>query len=197
MDLYSRFVAWLKVLLPLTALALLSTLFLLSRNTTPIATLPFAASELSDRVRAEQITGPFFSGTSDRGDQVRISADTMRTGQGEASTANALSAQIDLISGTRVNIVSDTGSFDLAAAKSILTGNVVVTTSMGYILTTDSLDADFNSMTLQSPFTQATGPLGEIEAGQMRITQKPPGNATQFIFTDGVKLVYTPTNRDE
>ncbi|MEO0504251.1 MAG: hypothetical protein AAFZ14_13070, partial [Pseudomonadota bacterium] len=70
MDRYSRFVAWLKVLLPLAALALLSTLFLLSRNTDPIAAVPFADDELLDRVRDEQITGPFFSGTTTDGDRV-------------------------------------------------------------------------------------------------------------------------------
>ena len=42
MDRYSRMIAFLKVLLPLMALALLSTLFLLSQNTEPMASIPFA-----------------------------------------------------------------------------------------------------------------------------------------------------------
>ena len=197
MDLYSRFVAWLKVLLPLAALALLSTLFLLSRNTEPLAAVPFAASELSDRVNAEQITGPFFSGMSERGDRVSISAETMRTGLVDASTANALSAQIDLVNGTRVTLVSDTGQFDVAKSQSILSGNVVVTTSTGYIMTTDTIDANFDVMILEAPYTEATGPMGRIEAGQMRIAHDSGLDAAQLIFHSGVKLIYTPQIRDE
>ena len=42
MDRYSRMVAIFKVLLPLAALAILSTLFLLSRTIDPTTTIPFA-----------------------------------------------------------------------------------------------------------------------------------------------------------
>ena len=41
---YSRMIAWLKILLPLAALVLLSTLFLFARPRNPIATLPFATT---------------------------------------------------------------------------------------------------------------------------------------------------------
>ena len=37
---HSRLIAWLKILLPLGALALLSTIFLYSRNPSPISTVP-------------------------------------------------------------------------------------------------------------------------------------------------------------
>ena len=58
MDRYSRMVTFLKVLLPLAALALLSTLFLISRGINTKATIPFAAHEIEERMRGQQITAP-------------------------------------------------------------------------------------------------------------------------------------------
>ncbi|WP_299684445.1 LPS export ABC transporter periplasmic protein LptC [uncultured Tateyamaria sp.] len=198
MDRYSRFVAWLKVLLPLTALALLSTLFLLSRNTDPVATVPFADDELLDRVRDEQITGPFFSGTTTDGDRVSVAAGTMRTGLGKASTVEDLSAQIDMLSGTRIILFSDSGAFDMSNAQSNLTGNVVITTSTGFKMTTDSLNADFDTMRVEAPQpVTANSPFGTLNAGQMRMEKRGAGENAHLIFTDGVKLVYDPTNLEE
>ena len=187
MDRYSRFVAWLKVLLPLAALALLSTLFLLSRNTDPVAAIPFADDDLLDRVRDEQITGPFFSGTTTDGDRVSVAAGTMRTGLGAASTVEDLSAQIDMLSGTRIILFSDAGQFDMANARSNLTGNVVVTTSTG-----------FDAMRVEAPQSvTALSPLGTLNAGQMRMEKRGADENSHLIFTEGVKLVYDPSNREE
>ncbi len=193
MDRYSRLVAWLKVLLPLTALALLSTLFLLSRNLDPVAAIPFADAEIKDRLRDEQITGPFFSGTTESGDRVSVSAGKMQTNASAGNSASDLSAQIDLASGTRVVLFSDTGSFDMRNARSSLTGNVVITTSTGFKMTTDALDADFDTMHVESPGdVMADSPLGTLNAGQMRIEKRGADENTHLIFTNGVKLVYTP-----
>ena len=54
MDRYSRMIVWLKVLLPLMALALLSTLFLLSRNVDPLASIPFAQAEIDERLKEKK-----------------------------------------------------------------------------------------------------------------------------------------------
>ena len=198
MDGYSRLVAWLKVLLPLTALALLSTLFLLSRNTDPTATIPFADNEILDRVRNEQITGPFFSGASTAGDRVAVAAGTMRTGFDKSSEVDDLTAQIDLVSGTRVMLSSDSGEFDMRNARSLLTGDVVITTSTGFRMDTDSLSADFERMTVVAPHpVSATSPFGTLESGQMRMEKPRDGENVHLIFTGGVKLVYDPSNLEE
>jgi lipopolysaccharide export system protein LptC len=59
LDRYSRTIAFLKVLLPLTALAILATLFLLSRSEDTVATIPFAEDDVSSRTRDQQVTRPF------------------------------------------------------------------------------------------------------------------------------------------
>ena len=82
-DRYSIMVARLKVALPLMALGLLSTLFLVSRAVDPTVAIPFADQEVQDRLKNQQITGPFFSGVSARGDQIAFVADIVTTKQGQ------------------------------------------------------------------------------------------------------------------
>ncbi|WP_415405198.1 hypothetical protein [Tateyamaria sp. SN3-11] len=198
MDRYSRLVAWLKVLLPLTALGLLSTLFLLSRNIDPMAAIPFAETEIAKRLQGQQITGPFFSGTTDAGDRVSIAAGTMATRSDSNNEAEDLSAQIDLASGTRVVLFSDRGQFDMVSNTSALEGNVVITTSSGYKLTTDALAAEFDTLVVESPGPVAgTGLFGRLNAGQMRLQREEGDENAQLIFTNGVKLIYDPKTLEE
>lgn len=197
MDGYSRIVALLRVILPLAALALLSTLFLLPRNRDPVAAVPFAQGEISKRVKGEQVTGPFFSGTTTGGDRVSVTAVSMRTGRNMVNEVDDLTLQIDLVSGTRINLMSDQGQFDMTHAMSELTGNVIITTSNGIEMKTDSLIADLDNLTVEAPFTTATGPLGRLESGQMRMEQRGPAHDTHFVFTESVKLIYDPKSRKE
>lgn len=193
MDGYSRLVAWLKVLLPLMALVLLSTLFLLSRNIDPIASLPFADTEIDERLRGQQITTPFFSGTTDSGDRVVISAGKMATRSGLGNEADNFSAQIDLTSGTRINLTADLGRFDISSNASTFEGNVLIVTSSGYYIKSDALIGEFDELSLVSPGpVVGTGPFGTVDAGQMRLRRDGTNSNAHLLFTNGVKLVYTP-----
>ena len=77
-DGYSRAVAIFKVLLPLAALGILATLFLISRGSQMDAVIPFAEDELNERTTNQQITKPFFSGTTAQGDELVVTADIAR-----------------------------------------------------------------------------------------------------------------------
>ena len=54
----SVIVAWLRVLLPLGALAVLSTLFLLSRKPDPDAAIPYARVDAEALARQPRVTAP-------------------------------------------------------------------------------------------------------------------------------------------
>ena len=97
MDSHSRAVAYLKVLLPLAALVLLSTLFMISRGVNTDAVIPFAQKEIEDRMKGQQVTAPFFSGTTMRGDEIMVTAALARPGRtGSAPVASDLSAEFKL-----------------------------------------------------------------------------------------------------
>lgn len=194
MDRYSRMIAWLKVLLPLMALALLSTLFLLSRSADTMASIPFAEAEIQERLRDQQITGPFFSSSTAGGDLISFSAGKMGKGQdGDSTIAQDLSAQIDISSGARIVFFADMGSVDLAADTSVLSGNILITTSNGYIINSDRLISTMSSLSVRSPDkVVAEGPLGALNAGSMQLIATENSKNTQLIFTNGVKLIYDP-----
>ncbi|QJF49790.1 hypothetical protein [Roseobacter ponti] len=199
-DSYSRTVAWLKVALPLMALALLSTLFLLSRAIDPTASIPFADPEVRDRLANQQLTGPYFSGTTANGDQISLIAETVTSPQDVVGETRALDVfvRMELASGTGVNVKADNASVDLQRDRSALAGNVVLTTTQGWQVRSQLLNARLTSLELLSPGTVfALTPGGELTAGKMRMFSPGAGEAAQMVFTNGVKLVYQPKQVEE
>ena len=72
---YSRIVAGMKILLPLVALGLLSTLFLISNTIDPSGPVPTAPIDLEQRAQSLGVTRPSFAGISGRGDEIKMRAD--------------------------------------------------------------------------------------------------------------------------
>ncbi|MDW3180593.1 MAG: LPS export ABC transporter periplasmic protein LptC [Roseobacter sp.] len=188
-------VAWLKVALPLAALGLLSTLFLLSRVVDPTESIPFADTEVQDRLLNQQISGPYYSGTTANGDQIAFVAEKVLTpnGLGGANRAEDVFVKIEMVSGTTVNVTSNKARVNIGQDVADLTGNVVITTSQGYIITSEALTARIAALDLRSPDTVfATTPAGELTAGSMRLMSPEPDAPAQLVFTNGVKLIYQP-----
>ncbi|MGC3937935.1 LPS export ABC transporter periplasmic protein LptC [Roseobacter sp. EG26] len=188
-------VAWLKVALPLAALGLLSTLFLLARVVDPANSIPFADTEVQDRLLNQKVSGPYYSGTTSNGDQIAFIAETVTSPNGVtgATQANDVFVKFDLANGTRLTVTSLKGAVDVANDTSNLTGNVVITTSQGYRITTEALVARISSLNVVSPDTVlATTPGGELIAGSMELKSPKADAPAQLIFTNGVKLLYQP-----
>jgi len=199
-DRHSQLVSWLKVVFPLMALALLSTLFLLSRTVDPESVIPFADKEIQDRLRDQQVTGPFFSGTTADGEEISFSAETLTTPQGQTGSNRAedVHVVVDMRDGAKMTLKSNLARFDLSQDLAELTGDVVITTSNGYRVTSDLLTSEMSKLNLQSPGpVEAVGPAGDLQAGSMSMTGGKGVNANQLFFTNGVKLVYTPKGKEE
>lgn len=192
-DPYSRMVAILKVALPLLALAILSTLFLLSSRIEPGSSIPFAEGEITDRVEGQQVTRPVFSGVSATGDQISFRADRLNTQEHIGNAAEAILARVDLAGGGSVVMVSDAGTLNIAAGTATLTGDVLIESSTGYRMRSDLLNARLSVVDVTSPGeVRATGPAGTLTAGAMRIAAQEEGSNVQIVFTHGVKLIYDP-----
>jgi lipopolysaccharide export system protein LptC len=199
-DGYSRLISLLKVVFPLAALGLLSTIFLLSRSIDPTASIPFADDEIRDRLRDQQITGPFFSGATTNGDQLSFYADRLAIPDGQigANRAEGVKARIETSDGALFTLQSSTADFDVARDNANLEGDVILTSSQGYRIVTDKLESDISTLQLVSPGPiVASSPAGTIEAGGMRIDGANGDQATQLVFTNRVKLVYTPSKTEE
>ena len=199
-DRYSRLISYLKVLFPLTALAILSTLFLLSRAVDPDAQIPFADKEIQDRLRDQQVTGPFFTGTTVDGDQIMFSAEKLTTPEGQTGSNEAenIKTVLDLAQGDSITMTANRAIFDLARDHAELTGEVLITTTSGYRMSSDLLTTAISTLTLISPGpVSGEAPAGTLYAGSMSLSVPQTGAAAQLVFTNGVKLVYSPKQRRE
>ncbi|MEP2029308.1 MAG: LPS export ABC transporter periplasmic protein LptC [Paracoccaceae bacterium] len=194
-DRYSRMVAWLKVILPLTALGLLSTTFLLSRSVNPNSTIPFAETEIEDRLRSQRVSGPIYSGITDSGDQISVMASVVRPALGKngQSKADDVDAQIDLLQGGQINLTANTAVMESDQDTVVFRGDVVITNSQGYEVRTEHLRTLISRIEAETEGTlDADGPLGVIKAGKMRLQSDEASGNVQMVFTNGVKLIYDP-----
>lgn len=199
-DRYSRMIGMLKVVLPLMALAILSTLFLLSRVIDPEAVIPFADKEIQDRLRDQQVTGPIYHATTADGDKISFAAEKLITVQGNtgANEAEDVTVTMDLNTGTNIVLNAARGHVDIAADRTNLEGDVVITTSTGYRINSDMLITQMSSLEVESPgAVHADGPVGTLDAGAMTLNAGKQGKPAQLVFTNGVKLVYEPKPDEE
>ncbi|MCR8724406.1 LPS export ABC transporter periplasmic protein LptC [Frigidibacter sp. ROC022] len=192
-DGHSRLVAWLKIVLPLIALAILSTLFFVSRSIDPSQTIPYADVDVEGLARDQQIGAPTYTGMTEDGSAIRIAADSARPeAGGQRLIATAPSARIELPGGRIIEIHAESGRIDRDAGEAGLTGAAMITSSDGYRIETDSIVAqlDRTGMETAGPVS-GTAPFGEISAGRLVLTQNPDGGYL-LRFEDGVKLIYRP-----
>ncbi len=194
MDRYSRIIALLKVVLPLAALVLLSTLFLISRGAEQDTVIPFAQKEIEERMRGQQITAPFFAGSTANGDDILVSANNVRSNDGgNPATAVGLFATLRFAKGGHVRLTSDQGNLQPDKETAQFLGAVTIVTEDGMRVETERLDTHLNEIFAQSPGTvHATSTLGSLTAGSLRIHTKSQGDAVHILFNNGVKLVYEP-----
>ncbi len=193
---YSRFVAWAKVVLPLVALALLATLFLIARRIDPDAAIPFAEVDVEQYAREARIGAPEFSGVTADGTVVSLSADLARPDPAMPSRmlADGLSARLEIPDGSTVMLEAATGAVDGVARSITLGGGVTIATSTGYRIETTDLAADMGETGLRADgAVVASGPPGRLEAGAMALTRAADAEGEYLlVFSGGVKLVYDP-----
>ena len=199
MDRYSRMVAFFKVLLPLAALAILATLFLISRGVNFDATIPFSGNEAADRMRSQQITGPVFSGSASNGDEITVRAKYARPGlNGAPAVAEEVRAKMIRPSGEVMTLDAATARVDVEEDMATFTGDVVIATDSGFTFRTDVLNTALHGVSGSAPGPVAgDGPFGTLDAGQMEFGAKSEGGPVQLLFKQGVRLIYQPQQKKD
>jgi len=193
-DSYSRTVRLLKVILPLAALGLLSTVFLLSRGVDTTATIPFAEHDIKARIGDQQVTAPYFSGTTSGGDEVILTASVARPGgEGRPAEAEKLIARVTMTGGQRITLTSEAGMVDFTGRLATFIGNVQISTTTGYEILSERLETELSGLAARSPGEiSGTGPIGTFTAGSMLMESKIEDGPIHTLFKNGVKLVYDP-----
>lgn len=194
-DFHSRMVGWLKVALPLAALALLSTLFLVADRIDPDAALPYAEVDVEDLARDPRMLAPTYAGTTRDGAGITVSAAVARpAGETAPAGADQVVARIETPDGGVIDMTAATLLLTDETRTVMLAGGVTVRTGTGYTITTEGLTAQLDRTAVegQGPVT-VTSPMGRIDARGFALTQgADDASAYLLVFKGGVKLVYQP-----
>ena len=123
-NLRSKLVAWMKILLPLAALGLLSTLFLLSRTIDPTKSIAVSQIDIEKRAQEQGASNPTFAGVTDSGDQVVVRAQSAVPNKEDMSLMHAsdVDATLALKSGAVIDITAQGADVDSDAFKAQLNG---------------------------------------------------------------------------
>ena len=192
-DSYSFFIAWIKTLLPIAALGMLSTIFLFSGKVDVTQSLPYAELNVEDIIREQRITKPYFTGISERGIEFAISAAyaTPNTSQPSILDVSELRVEFKTPQGNTAEITAGLGVMNAKTKLAKISQGVRLASKLNFWITTEKLDIDFNDSyaSTNGPF-KGVFSLGSIESGNM-VLRMISGNQ-QILFTNGVRMLYNP-----
>ncbi len=193
---YSRVVAWLKIILPILALAILSTLFLVARTIDPAKNIPYAEVDIDELAREQRIGNPDFSGLTEGGVAIRLKAreakpDPDREGR---VLGSEIDATIDLPDGQSYEVSAPTLSMDNSDQIARLGGGVLITSGPALTLRTEGLEMGLKTTRVASQTeTVVNTDTGTLTAGKFAMTGD--GTAERpylVVFKDGIHLIYDP-----
>jgi len=199
-DRHTRLVAWAKIILPIMALGLLSTLFLLSRSVDPMATIPFTQEDLDSRTESQQISAPEVLGMTSRGDFVSLKAEFARQNAEDKDLMEAenVRSEIKLTSGTIIDLSAARAEHQATEGTFTLKGDVSARTSTGYRFSLDAIEVSLTELSARSAgAVSGQGPEGGIEAGQLVIEVPEGEKDAHILLKRGVKLIYMPEQNEE
>ncbi len=189
---YSQLVGWAKIILPLCAIGLLSTLFLFARGTG--APDEVALARIEAIAREQRLTAPEFSGLTDDGATVVISAKTAQPDPTRPDTVSIddIGLRMNTPEGIQIEVMAVRGEIDGRAQVARFLGLARVATSNGYEMETNGLIADLKSGVVMSDgLLEVRAPFGEISAGNVRFAVTSEALGQQMLFTNGVRLLYS------
>jgi len=189
-NLYSQFVGFLKITLPLAALALMSTVFLFARAPSQETTIPYA--EINELAQEPRLSGAQISGVANDGSIIELTARVARP-DGDLLTVETMVAAIDTVDGTRIDITAGNGQIDNTNRIARLSGLARLETSNGFEMETVGLTANLDTGQIFSDDAlEVQAPFGSLTAGRLLI-ETPDGAAGQvMLFQEGVRLIYVP-----
>ena len=192
-DGYSALVAWLKTLLPIVALGLLSTIFLFSGKVDVTQSLPYAEQNIAEIIREQRITQPYFTGIASNGTEIALSAAyaSPQVENAHILEITDLSVVLRSTSDRMVQVTAGQGALDSTRQTAQISTDVHIAALPDFWVTTEALDMNFNQgfISAKGGFQGVTA-LGAITAGEMHLQMT--ADDQQIVFLNDVRLVYSP-----
>lgn len=194
-NLHSRLVGVLKVSLPLAALGILSTLFLLSGRINPEDAIPYAEVDVADRLRTPRMTDAGFAGvTADGASLMLTAADAKPADAAGGAAARIVLGTLETADGAKTELAAAAIDVDAANHLIELSNGVELRSTTGLVIASQGMGVATDRTFAQSrgPVT-AIGPLGQLTANEMQLTaQKGVANSFVLLFNGDVRLLYQP-----
>ncbi len=193
--LHSSLVAGAKILLPLVALAILSSVVYLARDPEEVRQIPFVDVDGREYER-ERLTRPDFVTVMDDGAALQVTAQEVVPSPEDRNIllAETMTGRLETVSGRIVQATSPTGWMNTKTDQAELNGIVSVDTSDGFHVLTETLSARLDVSYIESGGpVWGEAPFGQLEAGAMTFGEMDrPSELLRF--TKGVKVIYEPQN---
>ena len=192
---YSQFVMAAKIILPLLALGLLSSLFLLSGAPDGEQTIPFSEIELEEIVEGQRILRPRYQTVLDNGARARFTAESARPdlSNPDRFMASEITGQIVQLDGVQIDIRGAEGVMDNPRGMLRLEGGVRLSRTDGFTLSAEGAEVQLDGQWAETTSDVIVlGPGLTLSAGRAVMKPDDKSGAREVVFTDGVKLVYTP-----
>ena len=189
----SRIVALLRVILPLTALALLSVLFLLGRKPEPDGTIPYADVDPREVAERQLATSPTYAAVTEDGAQINITGAQVMPGSAEGQgTASTVRMTFRAQDGRAADISA--GHAAIEGDLMVLQEGVRMTTADGWVVTAPEFHASRSKGTLNADAeVNVRAPFGNMTAAQMELRPLGEGTGDHVLdLSGGVRLIYQP-----
>jgi lipopolysaccharide export system protein LptC len=193
--LYSRIVAILKFALPLVALGMLASIFLVQTDDT-LGGVVFSQGDVEALGDGLRISNPVFTGTTRGEDRFRFTAAQVvpDAAPPERAAITELAGTIELANGPTVTLSASEGDLDIPTERLDMRGEVEIETSDGYRIDADKATLDLRAGAfVAGDRVLSRGPLGTITSGSLHVAPAAEsGDARRFSFANGVKVIYEP-----
>ncbi len=193
--LYSRFVGAMKILLPLTAAALIGLVVAWPDESKDVSGFQLSfANTIPGDPGAPGMSVARYIGTDANNQPFVITADMVAPEAGDSNRflLTTLQADITFDNGSWMSLMAPKGIYDRDKQVLQLPGAVDIFSDQGFELHTTGARVDLRrSLAEGDQPVQATGPLGVLEANGFRIQQRDE----RLFFMGGVKLTARPGRR--
>lgn len=189
--------------LPLGAVVLMSTIFLVSVTVDPNRAVVLSGLDPAEITREPRIGGARFAAVGESGTALNIVAVTLRSGidpqQGGPLDLilDAPRGEVTFATGGSATFQAEHGRLDQISDTVVLTGAVELQTSTGYRMTLTSLQSDLGGEEVTGTGPVAgVGPAGQIAAQSVTLrATTPESGAYVLAFVGDVRLLYIPTGQ--
>lgn len=197
-DSYSRMVAWLKILLPLLALGVLGTVFLINSDNSYDSGFTFSQADLDTLQSGSFLSQPQIDGVTSKGEPFHLIAALISPDMANQNlvTITSLSGSFVFLSGGWVKLEAETALMDIGAQTVVFENGGQMESSDGNIAQVGAMLVHLDTGEISGTEIDASGPLGNISADRFRIDADETENRVLW-FENNVRMRYDLQNEGE